>query len=63
MDLIYRGAIITIIVNEGPDPGFGLPGVSRARRKYPSCSVVIDGARGPGSKVSIVVGFIPGRYI
>lgn len=60
MDLVYKGSRITIVASEGPDPDFGLPGVSRARA-YPSCSVVIDGDGGPGSQVSVVPGFIPGQ--
>jgi len=32
MDLIYRGAKLTIIAAAGEDPSFGLPGISSAKR-------------------------------
>lgn len=60
MDLVYKGSKITIVASEGPDPDFGLPGVSRPRA-YPSCSVVTDGDGGPGSQVSVVPGFLLGQ--
>lgn len=36
MDKIYHNSVITIVACSGTDPHYGLPGVSRIRRQYPS---------------------------